>query len=471
MANVDIRLGHKNTAWFTTNSTLVLKDGQMVVCSDGANQGKYKIGDGVTQLSALTFYGGSGYAFTGLTSQYTRGDGTYATFPTNVSSFTNDSGYITSSALSPYLTIANAALTYQPIGSYLTGLTVGTTGIASGTNTRILYNNNGVVGEYTVTGSGNAVLSISPTLTNTVTINAGTAGSGLYIETDNTGTQFPFVINSLSGANSFMVLQGINNNVIQLKNTTSSVGWRIQTNAINDTFGIGTSSNAALDFIKIATSGQVTLNQTLNTASILTTGVMGINTTAPANYGLYVKNSGIDYGGASFGYNGYMVAGTNLGDYGAFGSNFRFGNGINTYNNTDPALQIYFFGQTFKFRGAASGTAGNTITWTTMGTWNRTAGLYLGADVSATAKLHIAAGSASASTAPIKLTSGTVMSTAEAGAMEYNNTFHLTNSDATRRHIVLAPNTTKVTASAPYVNDGYIVVNIGGIDFKLMTTA
>jgi hypothetical protein len=166
-----------------------------------------------------------------------------------------------------------------------------------------------------------------------------------------------------------------------------------------------------------------------------------------------------------------MVAGTNALDYGAFGSNFRFGNGINTYNNTDSALQIYFFGQTFKFRGAASGTAGNTITWTTMGTWNRTAGLYLGADVSATAKLHIAAGSASASTAPIKLTSGTVMSTAEAGAMEYNNTFHLTNSDATRRHIVLAPNTTKVTASAPYVNDGYIVVNIGGINFKLMTTA
>jgi hypothetical protein len=35
---------------------------------------------------------------------------------------TNPSGYITSSALTPYLTSATAASTYQPIGSYLTGI-------------------------------------------------------------------------------------------------------------------------------------------------------------------------------------------------------------------------------------------------------------------------------------------------------------------------------------------------------------
>lgn len=37
----------------------------------------------------------------------------------------NPSGYITSAALSPYLTSATAASTYQPIGSYLTGITSG----------------------------------------------------------------------------------------------------------------------------------------------------------------------------------------------------------------------------------------------------------------------------------------------------------------------------------------------------------
>lgn len=40
----------------------------------------------------------------------------------NISLFTNNSGFITSSALSPYLTSALAASIYQPIGSYLTSI-------------------------------------------------------------------------------------------------------------------------------------------------------------------------------------------------------------------------------------------------------------------------------------------------------------------------------------------------------------
>lgn len=92
-------------------------------------------------------------------------------------------------------------------------------------------------------------------------------------------------------------------------------------------------------------------------------------------------------------------------------------------------------------------------------------------NTTASAWLHIGAGTATAGQAPIKLTSGTNLTTAEAGAIEYNNTFHATNSDAVRRHIATAPNTTKVIAAAPYTNDGYVVINIGGTDFKVMTTA
>lgn len=88
-----------------------------------------------------------------------------------------------------------------------------------------------------------------------------------------------------------------------------------------------------------------------------------------------------------------------------------------------------------------------------------------------TAVLHLKAGTATANTAPLKFTSGTLNTIAVAGQMEYNNTFHLTNSDNTRRHIVLGPNTTKVIAGAPYANDGYVVMNIGSTDFKVMTTA
>lgn len=178
MAVVELIYDVKPYSYITSNPTKILSNGEPIYLSDG----RYGFGDGITTLSSLPLYGGSGYAFTGLTSQYTRGDGSYATFPTNVSSFTNDSGYITSSALSPYLTsataastyltIANAASTYQPIGSYLTGLTVGSTAIGSGTNTRILYNNAGVLGEYAVTGTGTtAVLSNSPTFTTQINVN------------------------------------------------------------------------------------------------------------------------------------------------------------------------------------------------------------------------------------------------------------------------------------------------------------
>jgi|694.fasta_scaffold91386_6 hypothetical protein len=54
MANVDIRLGYKDSTWFTNNATLVLLAGQMVYLQQ---TGTYKIGDGVTVLSALSFLG------------------------------------------------------------------------------------------------------------------------------------------------------------------------------------------------------------------------------------------------------------------------------------------------------------------------------------------------------------------------------------------------------------------------------
>lgn len=45
------------------------------------------------------------------------------------------------------------------------GLTVGTTTITSGTTTRVLYDNAGVLGEYAVSGSGNVAMTTSPTFT------------------------------------------------------------------------------------------------------------------------------------------------------------------------------------------------------------------------------------------------------------------------------------------------------------------
>lgn len=57
MANVDIRQGYKDLAWFNANPTLVLKQGQRV---NYLQTGTYKLGDGTTQLSSLLFLGGGG---------------------------------------------------------------------------------------------------------------------------------------------------------------------------------------------------------------------------------------------------------------------------------------------------------------------------------------------------------------------------------------------------------------------------
>lgn len=68
------------------------------------------------------------YSFTGLNTQYTRGDGTYAIFPTTVSSFINDSNYITSTSLTGTLSnyVTTTSLT-STLGNYAT-----TTSLSSG---------------------------------------------------------------------------------------------------------------------------------------------------------------------------------------------------------------------------------------------------------------------------------------------------------------------------------------------------
>lgn len=64
-------------------------------------------------------------------------------------------------------------------------LTVGTTTIASGTTTRILYDNAGVLGEYTITGTGTVVvMQTSPTLiTPVLGVATATSVNGLTITT------------------------------------------------------------------------------------------------------------------------------------------------------------------------------------------------------------------------------------------------------------------------------------------------
>jgi hypothetical protein len=77
------------------------------------------------------------------------------------------------------------------------GITIGTTTITSGTTTRVLYDNAGVVGEMTTTGSGTQLaLSASPTFTGTVVIPTSFTLGATTVTT--TGTQLNY-INTATG--------------------------------------------------------------------------------------------------------------------------------------------------------------------------------------------------------------------------------------------------------------------------------
>ena len=70
-------------------------------------------------------------------------------------------------------------------------LTVGATSIASGTNTRVLYDNSGTLGEYTISGTGNVAMTTSPTFTTpalgTPSAAVLTSATGLPLTTGVTG--------------------------------------------------------------------------------------------------------------------------------------------------------------------------------------------------------------------------------------------------------------------------------------------
>lgn len=80
---------------------------------------------------------------------------------------------------------ASAATWQTPSGG---DLTIGTTTIASGTTTRVLYDNAGVVGEYTISGTGSVAMTTSPTFTTDLTTPKIIGGTGVTSKITNIGS-------------------------------------------------------------------------------------------------------------------------------------------------------------------------------------------------------------------------------------------------------------------------------------------
>lgn len=96
---------------------------------------------------------------------------------------TTEAGAVEFNGTHLYFTASNGGTRFQLDQQTTAGLTVGTSTISSGTSTRILYDNAGVLGEYTISGTGTTVAMatgaslITPTITSSTYI-AGTATAG-----------------------------------------------------------------------------------------------------------------------------------------------------------------------------------------------------------------------------------------------------------------------------------------------------
>lgn len=185
------------------------------------------------------------------------------------------------------------------VSSTGTNLTNGTSTIAGGTTTRILFDNAGVLGEYVITGTGNVVMSASPTMTGTVTLPSGTITSAGYNNATALGigaaapTSGENIASASAASLPALLLNGaiftggtgtttFPHFLIQPTTSTASVAWNTSGTAlgVNAHTGTGNLIDLELDgsskFSVSASSGSVTL-----LGNILMNGA-GATLTAPA---------------------------------------------------------------------------------------------------------------------------------------------------------------------------------------------
>lgn len=308
--------------------------------------------------------------------------------PTLTSELTNDSGFITSSALASYLPKAGDTYT-------------------------------------TTTGNGLALTTSTLTTGSLVSLSSTGTGAGSNTQT---------VLNiATSGANG--------------TSTQTTYGTYV-TNTHTGT----ASTNVAGYF---SASGG-----TNNYGLIVANGNVGIGTTAPpTNPKLAVVSGPITGSGASDSTIQLRHATENVGHSTAI--EFTFGNGNNSYCGS-------------RIVGETASAGGGNLHFQTgsssLGTYSTKMYIAKAGNVgigttSPTAMLHIKAGTASANTAPLKFTTGTNLTTAEAGAVEYDGT-----------ELYFTPSTTRyklgqVTAGSSTIASGTYTPTLTGVTNVTSTTA
>jgi len=366
------------------------------------------------------------------------------------------------------------------VASGASGLTVGTSTIASGTNTRVLFDNSGVLGEYAISGSGNVAMTTSPAFT---TPNIGTPSAGTLTNTTGylwnnianpTGTQtLTFndgVLNAWtvsSDAETFHTYTANSLTSGKVISVTSNSTTKAAGNALYN--GTSSGANASSSITNTAFNATVSNTGTTSTNVGFNSDVSGASTNwafkaDAGNYrstgaaGYYALNSA-GTAGASMTYDNATTAtiGTTGGvrlDLNAPSSNilsrgsFVIGAGIDFGNAV--SLDVY---------KSASGTS-NIQNWrssggTVLANVNQSGRFFIGSSTSATSLLHLDAGTTSVP--PMRFTSGPLATGGNilAGNVEFlTDKWYGTTTTGPAQYEFTMNNAALTTNRVPYVSNG-----------------
>lgn len=169
----------------------------------------------------------------------------------------------------------------------LTTLTVGTTTITSGTTTRILYDNAGVLGEYTITGTGTVVvMQTSPTLiTPVLGVATATSINKVTITAPATGSTLTIADGKTLTVNNSLTLSGTDSTTMTFPSTSATVartdaaqtftGTQTFSQVIETANAITASGNAAT--IPVTSAHNIVTNNSAATLTITLTTTNAVN--------------------------------------------------------------------------------------------------------------------------------------------------------------------------------------------------
>lgn len=147
------------------------------------------------------------------------------------------------------------------IGGGSVTLTIGSTTIASGTTTRILYDNAGVLGEYTITGTGTVVaMAISPTfVTSIITPLTDFGGNGTII-----GTSRGLRIQTPTGGSAgFLQFAGTSSSFPAIKQSSNTLAFRLA----DDSGDAGITAASAVFSTTLQVTGHTTFEGVTSTGA------------------------------------------------------------------------------------------------------------------------------------------------------------------------------------------------------------